>query len=555
MLNWLNTRLKKERLNHRLGSDQDIDAYLAELPSANPQHLLTALDEWLEEPSRLFAELPAGAATHALSRLDEFAQPSIRECWASYFAEGRRDYLADLALKRLDRHFRQTASAYRQAMQASAAEADKSTLTRHAIRAMLALTARKKIGHFSYQGPDAEWWQAAHDLLLQSRNQGTLHLLEAAYEGQEKSSVWREYLIGLLFEVAPLSNLTPPQIDGLDAIVRWTAPHYLCIDSFTPQTPFRIRIDRGDPPMRCAPGQDDDPAWRYFGPGKTSGYLTKLRATISAGRIPEWLPPHCSRKEYLDLLSALLQHWTMAPPKREQTRHAQRGQLLVTRGFALARRMIAASEFCRSGRSLDYNGDQKQLLALRSQLAGHAAVDEVVPKTPLEKLQLLETAGDRQMMDNWEIIDLSAQGLGARFQHRRPWLVIGALLAYRPASEIDWQVGIVRRIGRSHGTPNAGLQIFAGTPQCAQIEFFKSDDDSPWQQQTRDTSGLGRVDAILVSQEAGLLLLPKGAFDADRRAELLIGGKRTPLRLAGIQASGEDYDLVLTQEVAPPPQL
>lgn len=555
MLNWLSSRLKQNQTDHLLGNDKAIDSYLAEIPVANPQHTLAALDDWLEIPSRLFVELPPKAALRALCRLDEFAQTAVALCWETYFGNDRRDYLSDLALKRLETHYANIEAAYRQALALpplpgdEKQEADRSQLARFAIRAMLALTERKKIGHFSYQGPTADWWKAAHELLFLARNLAILHTSQPAYPGAEPCSVWREYMIGLIFEVAPLSNLTPPQVETLDRIARWAEPHFICIDTFSPQTPFRIQLDQSSGPQRCSPGQEDNPSCRYFGPAQAHKHLVQLRAMIGAGKTPDWLPRLCPKNQILDLLQGLLQHWSMSPPKRLQNRHAQKGVLLVTQGFSLARRMIAASEFARSGRSLDYQGHDKYLQHLRAEGMDLAAEPAATLKTPLESLQRLETSGDRQMMERWEIIDLSTQGLGARLPLRRPWQIIGALVAYRHDGEINWHVGIVRRLGRSHGKPNAGLGIFEGIPQCGQLHLLNQEDDGPWNQQTRDTSGHGLIDAILVSRSTRHLLLPKGAFSFNRRADVLLGGQRIPIRLTGIEASGNDYDLVIFRDL------
>jgi len=551
MLKWLGSRLKQNQVDLLLGNDQAIDAFLAEIPSTNPQHTLAALDDWVDEPARLFAELPPPLAVRALCRLDEFAQTAVGLCWESYFRNGPRDYHSDLALKRLEKHFTNVEAAYRQALtllaggDGEAREPDKNALARLAIRAMTALTARKKIGHFAYTGPSNDWWKSVHELLFLARHLAILHSKQPTYPGMEASSVWREYLIGLLFETAPLSNLTPLQVDALDCIVRWAEPHFICIDSFSPQTPFRIRLDRNDGPTRCAPGQDENPAYRYFGPGQAHAHLVRLRAAISAGTVAKWLPGHCAKQELLDLLQALLQHWSMTPPQRMQSRQHVEGKLLVTHGFLQTRRMIAASEFARSGRSLDYEGYVKYLHHLREEGDDVQAEPPAPPRTPLEMLRCLETTGDRQMMASWEILDISGQGLGARFDYRRPWQVIGALVAYRHENEIDWRVGIVRRLGRSHGKPNAGLCVFDGIPQCGQVQALNHEADGVWHQQTRDTSGHGMIDAILVSHSARLLLLPKEIFSRERRVDFLLGGKRIPLRLSGVEASGSDYDLVL----------
>lgn len=568
MLNWLSSRLPKNQLTHCLGSEAALKSYLAEIPAKNPQHALAALDEWIEEPARLFNELPLPAAIRALSRLDEFVQPQLAECQDSLFAASGSDHTTPFTLRRLEKHFEQLFSAYRLALAKLAApagkpgnekarealkDADKSELARLALRAMAAQVARKKISHFSYQGANEAWWKATHELLYAARDLAILHTRLPAYPGREASSIWHEYLAGLIFEVAPLSNLTPVQMDALDAIAHWAAPHFVCVDSFSPRTPFCVRTDLAEGPKRYAAGQEASPSWRYFGPGPAHTHLVRLRALIGTGKPPDWLKTACASRELLDLLLRLLAQWSPTPPRRAANRLSSKGELRVTAGFALARRMIAASEFARSGRSLDYDSHLKRAHLFRSEGVALPEEPEEARKTPLEILQQLETAGDRQMMDTWDIIDLSAQGLGARFVFRRPWQAIGALVAYRPVEDVDWRVAILRRLGRSHGTPNAGLQVFAGIPRCAQVQARKQEGDNPWQQQTRDTSGLGLVDAIHLSAKDCLLLLPKGMFGAQRPVDLLLGGKRTPLRLIECQTSGNDYDLVLYEPLDAPP--
>jgi hypothetical protein len=44
-------------------------------------------------------------------------------------------------------------------------------------------------------------------------------------------------------------------------------------------------------------------------------------------------------------------------------------------------------------------------------------------------------------------------------------------VGYRLEHEIDWRVGIIRRLGRSHGKPNAGLTVFLGIPASATPAF------------------------------------------------------------------------------------
>jgi len=558
MLNWIASRIKGSGSDHPLGSDKGIDAYLAQVPRVNPQSTLQDVDQWLDQVAQFSADMPPESAARAVERLDEATQDALGEAWINYFSDNRQDYLADRLLKTLEHHYRSVHNACRHVIEALANQAiqankepDRPRLTKLAVRAMQALVLGKKIGQFGYAGPDAQWWKTCHELLFLARNLGLLHGKVTAYaDSQEPSSVWREYLVGVLFEVIPLSNLTPSQMEIMERTIRKVEGHCLFIDSFTSQTPFRINLEATDGPSRCVPGQEAGPAWRYFGPGPAHAQLMKLRAAIQTSRrLPDWLDNcQCDVRTALDLLHMLIQHWSLTPPSRQQERVPLNGNLLVVAGLAMARRAVAAAEFARSGRSLDYKGHVRILDLHRVEGGARPEAAPVAQKSPLETLQALEGTGIQQSTDTWEGIDLSAAGLGARLPFRRPWHGIGALVGYREESSIDWKVGLIRRLGRSHGKPNAGLAIFDGIPACAQVQLADKNAECPWNEHIPEAMGLGLLDAILVSRESRLLLVPPDTYTPDRRADLIVGGKRRPVRLAGIQESGPDYQLILFRE-------
>lgn len=558
MLNWLVSRIRQGETDHPLGSDRAIGAYLATLPAADPQYALAALDEWIEEPAPLFSDLAPPLALHALARLDDFAQIAVDACWARYFREGTQDFLSTAVLKRLQTHYANLAAAYRHALALAVVPKPgddrlkiRNFLACIATRAMAAMAEQKKLAHFSYAGPDADWWQQAHDLLKLARQHGILQTRQILHPGDsEPTSVWREYLIALQFETAPLSTLSRQQLALLDRLVRAIDASFVCLDTFSPQTPFRFRIDQASGPSRCTPGQDESPAWRYFGPGQARTQLARIKAAIGSRQPPEWIPAFCKAAESIGLIDQLVQHWSLNPPQRQKKRHQQQCALRVLNGFSLIRRMVSASEFVRSGRTLDYDTHLQQKELLRISLLGVVSEPAPLPaKTPRENLERLETAGDRQMMEHWQLIDQSEGGLGARYEFRRAWQEIGALVGYRFEEAVDWRVAIVRRLGRSHGKPNAGLSTFTETPRSCQLDLCKSGENCPWQQQTRETSGHGFFDAILVSRAEKLLLIPRAVHSAGRRGVLLLGSKRFPVQLMSIEGSGPDYDLVRFRQV------
>lgn len=556
MLKWIASRLNSsEDSSHPLGSDKAIAAYLAELPTTDPQRTLRELNDWLEEPSHLIDRMPPRRAVRAVEGLDEFAQDAAASCWAGLLA-GTQSGLPGLAGGVLRAFLAGSYACNRRIFEMLAADPpqnhDKRLLARFAIRAMYAWGQLKKLGRMTYQAAEPSWWVAAHALLKQARELGIAHLTQPAYpQHQLQSGVWKEYQVSLLFETAPLTNLTANEIEATDRLVRWIEPHCRFVDSRSTLTPFCILPVGENTPARWREGGNYDPETRFFGVGQGQHQLIQLRANLTReGKLPDWLASTgCNRGQMLGLLQMLIANWSADPPSRQHPRLQAKGTIRVVNGLDMVRRMIAASEFAKSGRDLDYDSYLKTYL---NRHRDHAVVADAAPpappKTQMEVLCLLETAGDQQMMDIWEIIDMSRGGLGARFTARRPWQRIGALMAYRLEDELDWHVAILRRLGSSHGKPNAGLSVFHGTPRCSQIRLAASLEANAWHQQTKETSGLGWHNAILVSAEAKLVLIPSGIFSIDRQIHLSVEGRWRPARLVKLHTRGNDYDLAIYHE-------
>lgn len=557
MLNWLASRLKgsDDRIAHPLGDDAGIDAWLAEIPVNLPQRTLPAMEEWLNDPEHLAQHLDPAQMARAVSRLDEFAQEALALAWQDLWKEAAKEQRGALPTRLLENYYANSWNSNLFVFNLLAGHPklseDKRNLTRFALRAMHAWVQLKKLARITYRAPVDNWWQQAHALLRNARAQAVSHLQQLPYKNAgSTSSPWKEYMAALLLDTAPLTNLSASEIEATDRLCRWIEPRSQYVASPSALTFFQIENDGNTDPIRQPENAVADPRYRYLGPGAGYAQLIQLRATIvGESRIPPWLEStHLGKDALKNLLHTLISHWSPNPPTRSEPRCDANGRIRVVNGLQHVRRMIAASEFARSGRKLDYEGHIKSL-QLRHK--GHAIVEDVPPppKTPMEVLRLLETAGDRQMMDQWEIIDISEKGMGVRCGTRRPWQTIGALIAWRHEEELDWRVGIVRRLGASHGKPNAGLTVFSGIPQVSQVRVSNSNEsDCLWSQQTQETSGLGWRDAVLVSAEEKLLLVPPGTFKVDHRIDISIGGRFRPARLAGLQGKGPDYELVLYRD-------
>lgn len=558
MLSWLTSRLNPSGTSgHPLGTDKGLAAYLAEIPTLDPQRTLQELNEWFGDPSSFIDRMPPERAARAVEKLDEFAQDAVRQCWEGLLAEARAHRPGQLAASVLKAYLASSHDCNRRVFELLAADPernqDKKLLATFAARAMHNWVQFKKLGRTTYQAADPAWWETAHGLLHRSRELGLAYQTLTIYpQHQLLSSLWKEYQIGLLFETAPLTNLTANEIDATDRLVRWIEPHCKFMDTRSPLAPFCILPVGGNAPARCQENATYDPDTRFFGVGQGQNQLVQLRTTlVRESRMPNWLAASgCDRGQMLNLLQQLIANWSATPPSRQHPRLKARGTIRVVNGLDMVRRMLAASEFAKSGRDLDYDN---YLRNFKTRHREHAVVVTEAPppppKTPMDVLRLLETAGDQQMMDYWEIIDISRGGLGVRFTARRPWQRIGALVGYRMDDELEWHIGVIRRLGSSHGKPNAGLSCFMGTPACSQIRMATSAQESDaWSQQTRETSGLGWHNAILLSPGEKQILIPAGVFSPERPVQLSIEGRWRWARLVKLQGRGNDYDLATYQE-------
>lgn len=555
MLSWLSSRLKpiSDAPGHPLGSDDSIAAWLSELPVVNPQRVLLAIDEWLQDPEHLAKNLDSAQMARAISRLDDYAQPAVAHCWQELFREARSEQRGALPARALETYYAHSHASNLMVLQRlvthSELSQEKRLLAKFAARAMRAWVSLKKLAHMNYRSPPDDWWGEAHALNRRARDLAISHIEQHLYrDDPAQSSLWKEYMAGLLLDTLPLTNLTANEIEAAARLAAWIEPRCQYLETQTGLSLFSIDPLGTRGPERCPEdAAAPQPSLRYLGPGAGYQQLLQLSQTLRAAHsLPTWLESiGLSVEDVNNLLQTMIVHWSPNPPRRGQPRHARSGTILVVHGLAMARRMIAASEFARSGRTLDYEG------FIKSMRLHHQRDDVLIqdvpsaPKTPLEVLQLLESAGDRQMMDQWEARDESVRGMGALCMTRRSWHTIGALVAYRQEQELDWRVGIVRRLGSSRGVPNAGLATFHGVPRCSQARISQgSGGEDAWQGQVQEVSGIGWRDAILLSEEDQLLLVPNGTFRADQRIDISVGGRFRTVVMLAVQARGNDYELV-----------
>ena len=561
MLNWIFSRNKsnEEDAKHPLGTERGIAATLANITETDPVRRIREINDWLDESETLSQQLNAAQFALAIDRLDDFIQSDVAKCWQNLWTEAAKNQPGPLPTQILDLYHRHALKANTLAFRAALADetlaADKRVLARHAIRALHAWTTHKKLCRMSLRDPGSSIWKSALDLVILADESSALNLSQNAYSSSPaQTTAWQEYTVGLLFETAPLSILTISEMETVERLARFIEPYVQHSEEPQPDSIFSINLQNPKEPERYRPGVGlGEDKRRYFSLGGGHQLLIDLRESMgNEKRLPSWLESSgCNLFQTRKLLNTLGQHWSATPPMRGRPRRKLNGEIFVTWSLEVVRRMVSASEFAYSRRTLDYEGYLKSMTARHR---GHEALVAEAPppsRTGMETLLALESEGARQMMEKWEVIDASDQGLGARLPARKPWHSIGVLVGYRFEEEMDWHVGIIRRLGISHGKPNVGLTTFPGIPQCSQLRSANPKAESPWANQTRETSGLGWRDAIVLDENSCLLVAPTGTFIDDTRLEVSIKGSFRPIFLESLQTSGNGYEIIKYREVDP----
>lgn len=563
MLDWFKSRLRREQAAHPLQTEKGLQDVLDGIPWHSPAAAVPEVGNWLQSVDELKGSSAAGDIVRAVRRLDEAAQGTLEACRHEMMGKAGED-IQEAPWLALAAYYEHLLAAYRLALDTSLEDPrladNRNALALLAVRAMAALMARKLLLRLRYRHPDAEFWCAAHDLLALGRTRALAHLRVTPYGGAEAATLLSEYLVGALLEVAPIENLTQPQMICAQRLIAHHRHGILFREEPGATVPYYVDIEGDQGPLRAAPPGERPASARFVGVGKVGPYVFSLMKDAALRTdVPEAAADSgCGMEDYRQLLRTLSDHWLGHPPQRRHTRRKTDAELLAVNGFAQVRRMVAASCFARSGRRLSYK-TYLEMMAHHSSRFGH--VRENAPQMPeddlpvdkMATLQQLETAGDRELMEQWSLLDVSEQGFGAVLSHHRRWLRVGALVGFRPRGSADWRVGIVRRIGRSgHGRRAVGVEVLPGTPISVQYVPLDSNERSPWGAVPEFMTSAWH-DAILVSTVTRSMLVARGKYAPNRPVRVVFEGDFSYLRLLALVEQGKDFELVTYEEMASPP--
>lgn len=551
---------EKKAPDHPLASDEGLNALMAEIPEADPRRLLFDIDHWFGNMEEIAKEIGPALALRAMARLDQFARPSACHLLVRYLSPGEREYQSETAWSALDEHAALQFRCYGMFIEPSlqlATDEDKVRMARCANRAMMAWALRKKLQHFRYRKPSAELWQDAHDLLGALSKLNLLKTVASPYRNEPDSTPLGEYLIGVYLEFAPVGNLVPQQMEFIDGLLRHGGGLELSGQP-NERSSHVIDIAQAQGPQRLQPGQVAISSQRFCSMLGLRAPLMRFAAQYrKPDAAPEWLG-HCpATREQIDAaVQVLMAHWGGPPPKRGRDRQSRSGEMRVVLGFGMARRMIAAAQFARAGRSLKYEGNDWEAMTRQFEEARFGSVnaeeepaqepsiegEEEEQLTPLQILRKLETGGDEAQMERWQQVDSSATGMGLLAPAILPRHRIGILICLREADGMDWRLGVVRRIGRDGANrPSIGIESLAWPSLCALAKPIGA--ESVWTK-VADGGGHGWSDAIIVDPAGREIVLLRGTFveglEVGLRSEI---GPWT-IRLKALLDRGPDYDRI-----------
>lgn len=559
---WLNQRLLGGgKTAHPFATKNGIAEFLTMLPASQPALVVAEACDGLEAAATATPGLEPKAYRTALCEIDAAVQMAVAELGNMLFRDPRGEQISEPSLKALAGYSRRIAALYAAALEAmpctGASEGDKQSAALMACRAMNAAGRSKKLARIAYRASESEQWQTIAAIYARAQAFGVAQMPVKAYPGHGgRTGPHAEFVAALMLEVAPLSSLTPTQIECLDLLVHRFAAAFVVTDRASARAPFYVDTARLRAPQRWGEGLPVKPTLLFLGPGGAYAELRELAEEAKGkDQLPDWAAASdCDMDGYRRLLEILREHWSNKPPQRRHKRTAAGSELLLVHGFTQTRRMIAVSEFAQSGKVLpEFSADKTFTQAYFESIRfGSVNPDKTTTGKPLEKqflpprqiLEKLETAGDRQLMNRSSVADVSESGLSVALPSRPAWAKLGVLVGFRASDGLDWEATVIRRLGRSEGQFSLGLERLRGKASSVRAQ------SATGVQAARDAvmNLQDSLDAILVSGDNTLLIVPPEYVVAEQMLALWTqaGGRRV-LRVGMPLETGRDFCIMAVQ--------
>jgi len=552
--------VKEASSDHPFGSDENLQDLIDDFDSTNSNRYLTAVSGWLMEIERAEQDLGPEVAYRALVQLDHCGHEAAADLLDQYLTPSERQTMNDLTWSTLNSHATALFSAYSAILGKLVphvqADDGRIQMARGGVAAFRAWSLQKKLQRFRYLTPAPTLWKEAHELLSLLLKHQLERVLVVPYAGEPAFTPLREYLIGLYAEFLPAGNLTPPQIEILDRFLR-TCDSLDCSTELQDLSTHLIDWAAATGPKIIKDGDMDGPSIRYCSTVKLHQSLVEFADKLAAGRdIPIWLSAVPLTPELKTAgIRTVAQHWSSTPPHRHARRRGESSELKVVMGFDRVAHVTRISQRVRAQvRELEA-ARQRELSPsefVETKFGNVPVIDNPVTpslyifdpepgpdKKPVEILSRIETDDDRVDAEIWHELDASATGLGATLPALLPRHRVGALIALRPAQELEWRPAIIRRIGRDAANrPGIGVETLGTEPISAQANLINS--DRAWTDGADGASGWS--DVIVFKTDRNEVLLPHGSFASDKQLDVMSEEGSWHIQLKTLIERGADYD-------------
>ena len=378
--------------------------------------------------------------------------------------------------------------------------------------------------------------------LAKVRQLGAASNKVALFPATPETSVAQELAITFLWETSPFDALTLEQIEYLDRFMSYFGNRITMKSTPGATAPFAVLPDG----RVVAPGQaDPTSAVLFVGPGPLLGTLAGLLKDDDHEPLPEWAGkalPHTNMQTLKAMAQRLTITWERKRIKRGNERVVRHEDVRVAGGFDNIRRAIAYSSYVRSGGKLNAYTTRGPRVSDRMREVMVGIEDPDRTHSPIEILATMEASGDKQAIESWRATDSSGTGYSLVQPGFRPWLSIGALMAVRESDQVDWQIGIVRRLYSASGGRRVGTQIIPGKAIPAGV----ANESQPDKVDLADLR-----DAIFLQAETMPLLVTACTFTVGDFLTLATFEGRRVIKVGARFIETPDFSISLIEPVSP----
>lgn len=537
--------------DHPMGTVEEADRLLALLPEDDPAYSLAELTHWTATMNATESFTP-GRRARVLMRLHEAARPLWRELGQRYLAPAGTPDESGTGDAAILRAMSDSASEFAAgfALVAYADERGSDWVDEHLapvlVRALRWLSRRLALAYMLQQTQTPAIRESLHHLRgLADRHQAFRTAAPAFDGGRHPSSPMAEYVRALLLELANPSALRPRDVELVYRIAARVANAVRLDVEQDTDANFSI-VPSGDARPEVAsrdPRRPRKPTTLYI---STVNCLPRLRGMLErdlgrdATEEDTLFGGGYTIRERNAMLSRVLEHWGMDPPRRRSRRVEMAAAARVIAGFDNVVGVIPSAD----------------LAPVEDAAAGRRALQLVLDDSSStlhrDKVRAARVGPAR-------VIDASAGGLGLAIRRvDAPWAAHGALLAILIEPSTDWFLGILRRVFAIEDELRLGIQVLAARPRLVTLRTDHEVRTGAWEDAVRFESSFTEhfQRGILLEPQglplaaADLLLRPRLATRGTQFTVPLAQGRAQRLRVTRLADDTPHYQRALFEPLA-----